>query len=126
MSPAAVIIRQIAFQDPSQMPFSQHDHVIQAVTSNRSNQPFHEGTLPWTGGSGEDFLDAHVSDALAKVAPIDLMPIPEQVTWCRVLGKCLYHLLPRPTCRRMLRHVEVNHTPAVMNQHHQDKQHPKG
>src|SRR5207245_1462278 len=34
-------------------------------------------------------------------------------------------LLPRPTCRRMLRHVEVNHTPAVMNQHHQDKQHPK-
>src|SRR5438445_9045485 len=77
MSPAAVIIRKIAFQDPSQMPVSQHDHAIQAVTSNRSDQPLHVGPLPWAGRSGEDLLHAHALDSLAKLTPIDLVSISQ-------------------------------------------------
>src|SRR5437899_2209731 len=103
------------------MPFSQHDHVIQAITPDGSDQPLYEGTLPWTGRSGEDFLDAHASEAFAKIIPMDLIPIPEQVTRCRILGKRLHHLLPCPPGRRMLRHVEVDYPPAVMSQHHQYK-----
>src|SRR6266699_6711707 len=97
MSPAAVIIRKIAFQDPSQMPFSQHDHVIQAVTSNGSDQPLHVGPLPWAGRSGEDLLHAHALDSLAKLTPIDLVSISQQVTWCGIFGKGLNHLLSGPT-----------------------------
>src|SRR5438105_4307840 len=121
MSPAAMVIRKIAFQDPSQMSFSQHDHVIQAVTSNRSDQPLHEGTLPGTCRSGEDFLDAHASEPFAKVTPIDLIPIPEHVTRCRILGKRLHHLLSCPAGRRTFRHVELDYPPAVMSQHDQYK-----
>src|SRR6266705_6659377 len=121
MSPAAVIIRKIAFQDPSQMPFSQHDHVIQAVTSNRSDQPLHVGPLPWAGRSREDFLYAHALDSLVKLTPIDLVPISQQVTWCGIFGKGLDHLLSGPPSRGMLRHIKVNHTPTVMSQHHQDE-----
>ena len=81
-----MIILKIAFQDLSQMPFSQHDHVIQAVTPDGSNQPLPKGALPRTCRNGEDFLDAHAPDSFAKVTPIDLIPIPEQVTRCSIAG----------------------------------------
>ena len=42
-----MIILQIVFQDLSQMPFSQHNYMIQAVTPDGSNQPLHVGPLPW-------------------------------------------------------------------------------
>jgi hypothetical protein len=64
-----VIILKIAFQDLSQMPFSQHDHVIQAVAPDESDQPFHVGPVPWTGRSGENFLNAQALDSFAKVIP---------------------------------------------------------
>src|SRR6266536_2097804 len=115
MSPAAVIIGKIAFQDPSQMPFSEHDHMIQAIAPDRSDQPLHVGPLPWTGGRGEDFLNPQALDTLAIVKPIDLIPVPQQVAWRRLLRKPLYHLFPGPPSRGMLRHVEVNDAPAMMS-----------
>ena len=38
VSPASVIVLKMRFPDPSQMAFSKHDHVIQAVTPDGSNQ----------------------------------------------------------------------------------------
>src|SRR5215472_16664915 len=107
------------------MPFPQHDHMIQAVTPERSDQPLHVGSLPWTCGRGEDFLDAHASDSLLELTPIDLVTIAQQVPWCRIFRKRLYHLLSCPTSRRMLHHVEMNDAPAMMSQHDEHEQHPK-
>ncbi len=67
------------------MPFSKHNHMIQAVSPDGSDQPLHEGPLSRSGRSGEDFLDAHASDSFAKVTPIDFISIPEQVTRYRIL-----------------------------------------
>src|SRR2546422_8641309 len=100
------------------MPFSKHDHVIQAITPDGSNEPLHESPLPWTGRSAEDLLDAHAFDSFAKVIPKDFIPIPKQVTRRRILGKRLHHLLPCPQGGRMLGHVTVNYAPAVMREHH--------
>src|SRR6266700_5377620 len=88
-----MIIDKIAFYDLSQMPFSQHDDMIQAIAPDRSDQPLHVGPLPWTGGRGEDFLNPQALDTLAIVKPIDLIPVPQQVAWRRLLRKPLYHLL---------------------------------
>src|SRR5215469_929337 len=99
--------------------------MIQAVTPDRSDQPLHMGSLPWTGGRGEDFLDAHASDSLLELTPIDLVTIAQQVPWCGIFGKRLYHLLSCPARRGMLRHIKVNHTSPVMSQHDQDKQYTK-
>src|SRR5207245_5122772 len=120
-----MIILQIAFQDPSQMPFSQHDYMIQAVTPDGSGQPLHQRPLPWTGWSGEDFLDTHASDPLAKVITIVFIPIPEQVTRCRILWKRPHHLLSCPQRGRMLRQVEANDAPPMMGQNDKDKQRSK-
>src|SRR5215469_4405705 len=51
-------------------------------------------------GRGEDILDAHASDSLLELTPIDLVTIAQQVPWCGIFGKRLYHLLSCPTGRR--------------------------
>ena len=53
-----LVIVKIALQDFAEMTFTEYDQVIQTVTSDRSDQPFHEGLLPRTGRSGQDFLNA--------------------------------------------------------------------
>src|SRR5437016_1670210 len=107
------------------MSFSQHDHMIQAVASDRSDQPLHVGPLPGAGRRGEHFLNAQTLDSLTKVIPINPIPVSQQVMWRRILGEGLHHLLPCPPSRRMLRHVEMHDAPAMMSQYHKHKQHSK-
>ena len=71
------------------MSFSQHDHVIQAVTPNGSDKPLHVGPLPGAGWSAEDLLKVQALDALAKVLAVDLVPISQQVTWAPYLRERL-------------------------------------
>jgi hypothetical protein len=89
------------------MAFSQHDHMIQAVTPDGSDQSHPRRPLPWTCRRKEDFLSAHALDSLVEFVPIDLVPVPQQVTWRRIFGRGFPHLLPCPLSRRMLRYVEV-------------------
>ena len=72
-----------------------------------------------------DLLYTQASNSLPKLRAIDFVPVAQQVTECSIFRKGFYDLLSGPQGRRMLRHVEVQHTSAVMSQHHQDKQDSK-
>ncbi len=96
------------------MSFPKNDHMVQAVSADGTDQPLHVGPLPGAGWSGEDFLNVHALDSLAKVPPVDVVSISQQVTRCGVFRKGFHHLLPCPESRGILRDVEVNHTPAAM------------
>src|SRR6516162_11876953 len=75
--------------------FSQDDDMVQAVSPDGTDQPFHVGPLPWTGWRGRDFRDAHSSDSFPKVTPIDFVSIPQRVTGCGIVWKRL-NLSPSP------------------------------
>jgi hypothetical protein len=55
----AVVIREIARQDATQVALAQDDDVVEAVAPDRSDQAFGEGILPRAPGSREDFSDLH-------------------------------------------------------------------
>ena len=78
------------------MPISKNDHMVQAVSADGTDQPLHVGPLPGAGRSGEDFLNVHALDSLAKVTPVDFVPISQQVAWRRIFRKGLNHLLLCP------------------------------
>ena len=107
------------------MPFSKNDHAVQAVSSNGSDQPLHIRPVPGAGRRGEDLLHTQASNSLPKLLAIDFVPVAQQVTERCIVRKGFYYLLPGPQGRRMLRHIEVQHTSAVMSQHYQDKQDSK-
>jgi len=51
--------------------------------------------------------------------------IPNQVLWC-FPWKGFSNLLRRPLFARMIRHIELHHTAAVMRQDDENEQHPEG
>jgi hypothetical protein len=55
----AVVIREIARQDATQVALAQDDDVVEAVAPDRSDKAFGEGILPRAPRSREDFSDLH-------------------------------------------------------------------
>jgi hypothetical protein len=77
----------MTFQDSSQMLLSQNDHVIQALASDGAHQPFRKRILPRALRCGQDFGGTQISEAIAEAFPIDLVPISNQISRCRVIGE---------------------------------------
>ena len=57
MGSSAVIVREVRGQDATQVAFAQNDDMIEALTPDRTDEPFHERILPSSapacGGSFE-------------------------------------------------------------------------
>jgi hypothetical protein len=66
-----VIIGEITFQNPQQMPYVQNNDMIRTISPDRANQSFRERILPKTTRCREDFLDAQVIQTAADFFPVD-------------------------------------------------------
>src|SRR5438093_8278639 len=69
VSPRLVIVEKVAGQKASQVAFAQDEDMIQALTSDRADEPLGEGVLPRAGGRRQHFTNPHA-----------LQPLPEHVT----------------------------------------------
>jgi hypothetical protein len=74
--PRLVIIRHERFHMPVQRRFAEHNHVLQTLTPNRSDDAFHLSTLPRRVWSRENLLDAHGLHLLSEVIAEDAIAIP--------------------------------------------------
>src|ERR1700730_15526778 len=108
------IVAEVSFQRPSQMPLSEHDHVVEALSANTADQAFREWILPWTECCSEDLLDAHSLNSVSVVATIHSVTVPYQIPRCGVLRKGFDDLLCRAFCRGMVGDVEMQHTATFM------------
>jgi hypothetical protein len=96
------------------MTFSQHDHVIQAFPTDRSDYAFRVGVLPRRPGRGDDFFDAERFDLPQKSISIDRIAISDQVARClgRVAG---FNELTRcPSGSGMGSDIEVTDMAAIV------------
>ena len=67
--------------------------------------------MPWCN---QQFLDAHVLDALLEVVTVDAVTITEQETWGLFVREGVDDLLGGPFGIGMVGHVEVNDPPLVI------------
>ena len=96
--------------------------MIQTFSADRADQAFHVSALPGRSRCAENFFDIHDFDLFAELLSVDPITISQQIFRCGVEGKGFEHLLRGPFRSRMGCHVEVNHTPAIMDEHNEDKQ----
>ncbi|MHC4090331.1 MAG: hypothetical protein ACYSVY_08640 [Planctomycetota bacterium] len=90
--------------------------MIQTLAPDRANQSLNVGALPWCAVREDDFLDAHVLDALSEIVAIDPITISNQEAWGLVVRERLDNLLGRPSRGRVGRDVEMNDATPVMPQ----------
>src|SRR5262245_1977001 len=75
MRAAPMIIADIGRKNPSEMRLIDDDDVIEALASDRSDQPFDVGVLPRTGRSRDDVRDADASYAPSELLAVDAIAV---------------------------------------------------
>ena len=99
------------------MPFTEHDHMIEALASNGSNHSLYIGSLPRRPRCRQDFANAHVSRLFSEVITEDRFAVAEQIPRELLKGKCLPQLLSRPLRCWVGGHIEMQNATPVMGQH---------
>src|SRR6267154_900108 len=115
----AIVIVGVGFQDPTQMHLAQDNDVVHTLTADRSDQPFGKAILPRRGWRGRLVPDAHGAKSACDNAPIDPIPIADEVVRSLIPGKGLWYLTCNPFCRRICCDVDPDEVSAI--QPHDDE-----
>jgi hypothetical protein len=99
--PRTMILLKIRGKNSSQMSLIQHNHMIQTLASDRTNQTFRIRVLPRRARRRNHFFDVHAADAPLEDVAIDAIAITNQKPRRRVVRKRLDDLLRCPSCRWM-------------------------
>src|SRR2546426_5040230 len=85
MRAGGVVVREVTAQQTSEMPFVDHDDLIEAFPSNRPDDALGEGILPGRSRGNEDLACPQAFRPPCEHVAVDGVPIAEQV-----LGRCLF------------------------------------
>ena len=81
MWPGIVIVVDVVRKDVVQVPFVQHDHVVQALAAYAADDAFAIGILPGRVWGDWNFFDAHTFDTLGEIIAVDAVTIANEKTW---------------------------------------------
>src|SRR6266436_6519012 len=109
----AIVIVGVGFQDPTQMHLAQDNDVVHTFTPDRSDQPFGKAILPRRGWCGRLVPDAHGAKSACDNAPIDPIPIADEVVRSLIPGKGLRYLTCNPFSRRICCDVDPDEVSAA-------------
>src|SRR5258708_10095479 len=95
------------------MRFAPNDDMIEALTPDRSDQPFGKAVLPRRGWCGRLVPDAHGAASALYDAAIDPVAIADEVVRSLIPRKCFRYLTRNPFCRRICCDVDPDEASAV-------------
>ena len=79
MRAGGVVVREVTAQQAPEVPFVDHDDVIEAFPSNRPDDALGEGILPGRSRGDEDLAHLQAFDPPSEHVAVDSVPIAEQV-----------------------------------------------
>jgi hypothetical protein len=85
MRAGRIVVHEVPAQQTSEMPFVDHDDMIEAFPSNRPDDALGEGILPGRSRGDEDLADPQAFHPPYEHVAVDSVPISEQV-----LRRCLF------------------------------------
>ena len=83
------------------MSLAKDDEVIEALASDRSDQPFSDAILPRRRRRNRFVPDAHGTNAALNDVAIDAIVISDEVAWRLLPRECLSELACNPICGRV-------------------------
>src|SRR5580692_3612825 len=119
MRSETVVIVSVGFQDPTQMRLATDDCVIEALATDRSDQPLGKAILPGRGWCNRFVPDAHGSQSACDDRTVDAITVPDHVTRSTVPRKSLGDLPCDPLRRRVACDVDPDEISAVNPYNHE-------
>ena len=101
---------------------AENDHVVQTLSTNRSDDSLGIGILPGRLRRGRDLLDTQCPRLSVKRFPVNRVSVSDQVLRHLIDPARLKELACRPDRRGMLCGMEVQYSPPIVahdNQHEQ-------
>ena len=121
-----VVVDAVGPQEPVEVLLVQDEEVVEALSSDRSDDPFGEGIVPGRAWGDEHLTNPHPLDSSCELGAIDLIAITEQVCGSRLVGECLDDLPRSPGGRWMARDVDMDEFTAVMAQDDEHEEQTEG
>jgi len=85
---------------------AQSDYVVDALASDRSDQPFGEAVLPGRAWGDGLVADAHGSQSVRDGGAVDPIPVADQAPRGLIPRECLRDLACDPVRSRMRRYID--------------------
>src|SRR2546425_11888091 len=117
MRAGGVVVREVTAQQASEVPFVEHDDVIEAFSSNRPDDALGEGILPGRSRRDEDLANSQTLHPPCEHVAVDGIPIAEQVLRRRLFWEALDQLVGGPGRGWVVGDVDVNELPAIVAEH---------
>ncbi len=99
VSSGAIVIVGIGLQHAAQMRLAENDQMVQALSSDRSDQPFNVGVLPRRTGCRGTIPDPHGSDTPPEHLSVGAIAITDEVGGRRIPRKGFRDLAGDPVGR---------------------------
>ena len=109
-----VVMDKVARKDAPEMAFVEDDHVVETLAPNRADDSLDVRISPRRSGRSDDFLDAHVLDAIVEGLAVDAVAVAEDEPRSLFVRECLEDLLCSPLCRWVRGDVEVYGRAPIM------------
>ena len=124
----AIVICLIIGEQMANMPLPQRHDMVEALASDRSDQPFNMTVLPRRTWRDRPISDAHDSQPACDRATIGGVTIADEVARRLVPRECFGDLSGDPFGGRMCGHVDPDETSPLQTQDHQpvEKFEPNG
>src|SRR5260370_39314849 len=120
MSPRAVVIAGIGFEDTAKVSFAEHDNMIEAVLADGTDQPLRIRVLPGRSRRGGAIANAHGLQPPTHGMAIGRIAVSDQVTRGLIPREGVTDL-PRDPLRNPYRYK----LPPLMAQDRQGQEEPK-
>ena len=120
-----VVVTRVRAQHMTQMTLAEHDHMIQALASNRTDHSFGIAVLPWRSSRCRSVANAHRADAPRKDLAVDPVPVTDEVLRRALPATCLGDLSGDPFSTRVPSDTEPQDAPSIVSQDEQPVQQSK-
>ena len=105
VNPSVIAVGDPVRQHLFQMPLSKRDQEVQALPSDRPDQPLTDGVYRGRPHRRLEYPYTHCSHSLVQILGKDAVPVMDQKSVRMFLGQRLAELLERPFSSRMRRHI---------------------
>src|ERR1700687_5633500 len=109
-----IIIFHVRQQYMTEVSLAEHNNVVKALPSDRTDQPFGISVLPWGAWRRWSVANAHRSKSSDEDIAIGLIAIADQIAGSLFPAACFRELICHPFCGRMRCDAKPKNLPPAM------------